>query len=280
MYKFSTYIFIGFALLFAACTKVIDVDVPVADARLVVEASIDWEKGTNGNTQIIKLSTSTPYFDENKSNGVNNASVIVTDNTSNQEFTFVDQQNGEYLCTDFIPVLNHSYTLNIESNGENYTAVETLMSVTEIDRIEQSVEDGFDDEVIELNMFVPDPADEENYYLIKFQEEGDLLPELFDVDDEFVDGNEMKFFIEKLDDEDSGEEEFEAGDVVHIDLYGISESYYNYIRILIEQTQAGDIFSTIPVAIKGNCLNEANPDNCAFGYFRLTQVDKVTYTVQ
>ncbi|MBI9058481.1 MAG: DUF4249 domain-containing protein [Labilibaculum sp.] len=280
MYKFSTYIVIGIALLFAACTEVINVDVPVAEARLVVEASIDWEKGTNGNTQIIKLSSSTPYFAENKSNGVSNASVSVTDNNSNQEFTFVDQQNGEYLCTDFIPVLNHSYTLNIEHNGENYTAVETLMSVTEIDRIEQSVEDGFDDEVIELNMYVPDPADEENYYLIKFQEEGDLLPELFDVDDEFVDGNEMKFFIEKLDDEDTGEEEFETGDVVHINLYGISEAYYNYIRILIEQTETGDIFSTIPVAIKGNCINEANPDNYAFGYFRLTQVDKVTYTVE
>lgn len=280
MYKFSTYIFTAIALLFISCSEVIDVDVPVAEARLVVEASIDWEKGTSGNTQIIKLSTSTPYFDENKSDGVSNASVTVTDNTSNQEFTFVDQQNGEYLCTDFIPALNHSYTLSIENNGEIYTAIETLMSVTEIDRIEQSTEDGFDDEVIELNMFVPDPQDEENYYLIKFQEEGDLLPELFDVDDEFVDGNEMKFFIEKLDDEDTGEEEFEAGDVVHIDLYGISKSYYNYIRILIEQTQAGDIFSTIPVAIKGNCINQANPDNYAFGYFRLTQVDKVTYTVQ
>ena len=280
MYKFSTYIFIGIALLFVACTEVIDVDVPVAEARLVVEASIDWEKGTSGNTQIIKLSTSTPFFDENKSSIVSSASVKVTDNTSNQEFTFVDQQNGEYLCSDFVPVLNHSYTLSIEYDGESYTAVETLMSVTEIDRIEQSTEDGFDDEAIELNMFVPDPADEDNYYLIKFHEEGDLLVKLFDVDDEFVDGNEMKFFIEKLDDEDTGEEEFIAGDIVHLNLYGISEAYYNYIRILIEQTEAGDIFSTIPVAIKGNCINPANPENYAFGYFRLTQVDKTTYTVQ
>ena len=267
-------------MLFVACTEVIDVDVPVAEPRLVIEASIDWEKGTSGNTQTIKLSTSTPYFNENKNNEATNATVNVTDKTTNQEFTFVDQQNGEYVCVDFVPVVNHTYSLNINYNEEDYTAEETLMSVTEISRIEQSTEDGFDDEAIELNMYVPDPVDEENYYLVRFHEEGNLLSKLFDVKDEFVNGNEMKFFIEKLDDDDTNEEEFVAGDLIHLNLYGISEAYFNYIRLLIEQTQAGDIFSTIPVAIKGNCINTTTPNNYAFGYFRLTQVVKEDYTIQ
>lgn len=280
MFKYSKYTLVGIAMLFVACTEVIDVDVPVAEPRLVIEASIDWEKGTSGNTQTIKLSTSTPYFNENKNNEATNATVNVTDKTTNQEFTFVDQQNGEYVCVDFVPVVNHTYSLNINYNEEDYTAEETLMSVTEISRIEQSTEDGFDDEAIELNMYVPDPVDEENYYLVRFHEEGNLLSKLFDVKDEFVNGNEMKFFIEKLDDDDTNEEEFVAGDLIHLNLYGISEAYFNYIRLLIEQTQAGDIFSTIPVAIKGNCINTTTPNNYAFGYFRLTQVVKEDYTIQ
>jgi len=280
MTKNSIYTIALIALVFSACTKVIDVDVPVAAPRLVVEASIDWEKGTSGNIQTIKLSNSTPYFDENQSNSVINASVTVIDKTTSQEFIFHDQQNGEYICSDFLPVVNHLYTLYINYNGENYTAEETLKSVTEISRIEQSKEDGFDDEAIELNMYIPDPADEENYYLIRFYEHGDLLAKLFDVDDEFVNGNEMKFFIEKLDDDENKEEEFEAGDVVDLNLYGISKAYFNYMRVLIFQSESGGPFSATPVALRGNCVNPSNPENYAFGYFRLTQVVKTTYTVQ
>lgn len=280
MKKYSIYAIALVSVIISSCTKVIDVDLPVADPRLVVEASIDWEKGTTGSVQTIKLSTTTPYFDKDQNNMVTNATVIVTNNATNQNFTFVDQENGEYLCSDFIPVVNHSYTLNINYKDERYIAVETLMSVTEITRVEQSTEDGFDKEAIELNMYVPDPADEENYYMVRFYEHGDLLAKIFDVKDEFVNGNEMKFFIEKLEDTETNEEEFIAGDIVDLNVYGISEAYYNYIKIVIEQSEAGGVFSTIPVALKGNCLNTTNPNNYPYGYFRLTQVVKTTYTVQ
>jgi hypothetical protein len=280
MQKHTIYILTAITLLFSACTEVIDVDVPIAKPRLVIEASIDWEKGTSGNTQTIKLSHSTPYFDKNQSNLVSNASVTIIDKTTSQEFIFLDQQNGEYICSDFLPIVNHLYTLYINYNGENYTAEETLKSVSEISRIVQSTEDGFDSEAIELNMYVPDPADEENYYLIRFYEHGDLLAKLFDMDDEFVNGNEMKFFIEKLDNDETNEEQFEAGDVLDFSLYGISKTYFNYMRVLIEQSKAGGPFNTTPVALRGNCVNPSHPDKYAFGYFRLTQVVKTTYTIQ
>ena len=41
--------------LFASCTDVVDVDVPDGGDRLVVEASILWEKGTAGQVQTISL---------------------------------------------------------------------------------------------------------------------------------------------------------------------------------------------------------------------------------
>lgn len=280
MLKYSLHILTVFTLLFTACTKVIDVDVPIAEPRLVVEASIDWDKETTGTEQMIKLSLSTPYFEEDLKSLVQGATVKITDQTSLQEFLFLDQNNGTYKCLDFIPVVNHTYTLEISYQGEYYTAEETMVSITEISRIDQSKEDGFDDEAIEINMYVPDPVNEENYYLIRFYERGGLLAKLFYVKDEFVNGNEMKFFIEKLDDEDTGEEEFDVGDVVDLNAYGISKAYYNYIRVLIDQSDSGNPFSTIPVALKGNCVNPSNPDKYAFGYFRLTQMVKTTYIVQ
>jgi len=107
-----------------------------------------------------------------------------------------------------------------------------------------------------------------------------MLTKLYDVKDEFVNGNEMKFFIKKLDDEDTGEEEYEAGDVIDLNLYGISEAYFNYMCVLIFQSETSGPFSATPVALRGNCVNPNNPEKFAFGYFRLTQMSKTTYAVQ
>jgi len=38
-------------ILFTSCTDVIDLEVPIAPPRLVIEASIDWEKETIGITR-------------------------------------------------------------------------------------------------------------------------------------------------------------------------------------------------------------------------------------
>ena len=50
-------------LFFSACTDVIDVEVPNEEAKLVIEASINWEKETSGSEQTIYLSKSTPFLD-------------------------------------------------------------------------------------------------------------------------------------------------------------------------------------------------------------------------
>jgi len=263
-----------------SCEDVIDVDVQTEPSRLTIEASIDWEKGTNGNNQTIKLSTSTPYFNADTNTNVTGATVSVTNDTSGQEFIFIDQNNGEYVTNDFIPIVNQSYTLSVLYNGERYSAQETLKPVVDIKEITQSTEDGDDDEALEVNVIFDDPEGEENYYLFRFKEQGDLLAELEAAEDEFVNGNEISWWYEKEEDSDTNTEEFIPGDVVTIDFFGISEDYYNYMSILIEQSEGAGLFSATPVALKGNCINLDNEDNYAYGYFRLTQTVKSTYTFQ
>lgn len=270
-----------FVFAFTSCEDVIDVTLQKAPARLVIEASLDWEKGTIGNNQTIKLSKSTPYFDTTTNTSVTNASVKVTSNDSAEEFVFTHQNNGIYITTQFMPVINESYTLEVIYNGETYIANETLTSVTDITGVNQSVESGFDDKVLEVNVIFIDPELEENYYLFKFQKQGDLLPILEDGNDEFVNGNEITWWFEKEKDDDTdGTEEFMSGDVVDISFYGISEAYHNYIRILIEQSEGAGLFSTTPVPLRGNCVNNTAPDNYALGYFRLAQVVKTSYTFE
>lgn len=270
-----------FALALASCTDVIDVPVQTAPTRLVVEASIDWVKGTSGNEQTIRLSTSSAFFDTESTTPVTGASVKITNDTSGDEFLFVDQNNGEYTTSAFVPAIGQSFTLEIIHEGETYVAQETLNAVTDITDVYQGREDGFDDEELEVHVEFTDPANEHNYYLFRFYKEGDLLPELEVGDDEFVDGNEVDWWYEVQEDEDTDKiDVLQPGDVVSIEMYGISNAYYNYMDILIDQIGGVGLFQATPVAVRGNCINQTNADNYAHGYFRLTQVNKTSYTVE
>ena len=271
---------ITISTLLFSCTDVVDIDVQEASPRLVIEASIDWEKETQGNQQSIKLSMSTPYFDITEIDIVTGASVKVTNDSNNEAVIFADQNNGNYSTNSFLPVLNQSYTLEVVYNGETYIAHETLMPVVAIENIFQSTENGFNDEALEVNIEFNDPIDIENFYLTKFAVVGDLIPELYDISDEFTDGNLMNIFYEREEDEDINQLEFEPGDVVDIYLYGISKQYYNYMQLLISQYDSENIFSATPVLLKGNCINPNQPDKYAYGYFRVTEVVKDTYTFQ
>ncbi len=262
----------------ASCEDVIDVEVQKGPERLVVEASINWEKGTAGNEQTIQLRTSTPFFDTNTTTEVTGASVMITNTTNNEQYIFADQNNGSYTTADFVPIIGQSYTLRIDYNGEVYTATETMTPVPEITNVFQSREEGFDEDELEVHLVFTDPPEEENNYLFKFQRRGDLLPDLEVAEDEFVNGNEIDWWYELEEDEDENQTPFKPGDIVDIELFGISRPYYDYIKILISQLGGVGLFETTPTSVKGNCINETNPDNYPFGYFRLTEVVRTSYT--
>lgn len=274
------YIFLSLLFIFStSCVDVIDVDLPTETPRLVIEASLDWEKGTVGNVQHIKLSLSTPYF-ETTIPSVENALVTVIKNDDNTNFDFAHQNNGIYTTNSFIPQIGQSYTLTVLYNNETYTATETLLTVPEITNVYQSTEDGFDEELTEINVTFNDPAEKEDQYLMKFTKQNDDIPPVFgSFDDEFRNGNEITIFYER-DDEDSEHQNFEVGDVIDIDFHAISKQYYDYMSLLLEQSEEGSPFSTVPVPFRGNCINLTNADNYAHGYFRVTEVEKRSYTIQ
>ena len=281
MEKYFRTIGLTLILVLAACEDQIDVPVQTAPARLTVEASLDWEKGTDGSEQTIRLSTSTPFFDTTSNTAVSGAMVQVTNDTSGTVFVFSDQNNGDYTTSEFVPIIGQSYTLEIVYDGETYTATETLNAITDITQLMQSTEEGDSEDDLEVRVIFTDPEEEGNRYLFKFRKRGELLPDLEEFDDEFVNGNEIDWWYEIEEDDGTDETEaFVAGDIVDIELFAISEGYNNYIRILINQNGGVGIFDTTPVALKGNCINLTNPANYAHGYFRVTQVVKTNYTFE
>ncbi|MHA4739573.1 DUF4249 domain-containing protein [Dyadobacter sp. MSC1_007] len=257
--------------LLNSCTDVIDVNVPNGGARLVVDASIKWQKGTTGKTQTINLRKSTAFFDKNPDVPVTGASVTVTKENDGSIFVFADQNNGSYTATDFAPELNASYSLKILYNGNSYTATETLIAAPVINRVEQTIEGSDGDTEIVLQVFFDDPGAVKNYYLGEFTPSNLPLPSLAVISDKFSDGNEN--YIE------SDNENYVAGVTVGINVYGISRRYYDYLNILIQQSGSdeGGPFPTIPVQLKGNCTNVDDPNEEVLGYFRLGEFDTTSY---
>ena len=257
--------------LFWSCTETVDVDVPNGGERLVVEATILWEKGTTGEEQTIKLSKSTEYFSSDLDVPATGASVRVVNENSGEEFVFADQNDGTYTTNSFVPVIDDPYALEIVYNGATYTANETLMSVVEITSIEQELSSGFDGDEIRIKVYYNDPQDIANFYLGEFIPSDLPLLSLDPSDDEFYDGNQN--FLEYDD------ENLASGDLISVNLHGISERFYDYIDLLASQVGDGGPFQTTPAQLRGNCINVNDPNEEVLGYFRLSEVDKIEYTV-
>jgi len=251
-----------------SCEDVIEVELNDAPPRLVAEANINiWEDGTSQAT--VRLTTTAPFFDDGVP-FVTDAKVTVTDENE-KVYPFLYSSNGFYSST-LVPQLNVEYTLKIVYNNETYTATETFYMVSPLEFVEQRNDGGFTGEDIELKVFFTDPENENNFYFFEgLSERGDVL----DVyNDEFFNGNTIfgYYLVEDL----------APADQVQFNLYGVSEAYYNYMFILLQQTSdgGGGPFETQPATVRGNIINETNPDNYPLGYFRISEVSVLNYTVE
>ena len=266
-------ILILLSLTINSCEEPIDLNLNTSEPKLVIEASINWIKGTSGNEQEIKLSLSAPYYDL-ETPPASNAFVSIFD-SNNNEYIFTEEgSTGIYKNNSFIPVLNATYSLIINYDGETYSGSETLKSVAPIDFVEQKNDGGFSGNETELKVYYTDPANIENYYFFEFRNNFNAIPTLEVYNDEFTDGNQIFGFYT--------EEDLTSGHEVVIRNNGISKSFYEYMHILLQQNsdEGGGPFETIPATVRGNCINETNPDNFPFGYFRLSEVDEITYIVE
>ncbi len=255
-----------------SCEDVIDVELENAKPRLVIDASLNWIKGTSGNAQSIQLSLTTPYF----SNEIVPATgAIVSVSNNNTTYPFIEEgETGIYKTGTFQPQLNASYTLNIEYNNETYTATTVLKPVVPIDYIEQKNDGGFAGDEIEIKAFYNDPVETEDFYLFEFVLFDNNKISLEVYDDEFTNGNEIFAFF--------SDSSLNPGDEITIRNYGITQRTFEYFNLLLQQTddEAGDPFQTQPATLRGNCINQTNPDNFPLGYFKASETDVFTYTVQ
>jgi hypothetical protein len=272
MKKIFLYTTVIFAVFLSGCEKVIDVDLNTAAPRLVVDAAIVWLKGTDGSEQKIKLTMTTSFYNELPPT-VSGATVFIK-NSEGFTYDFLETPNtGEYVCSTFVPILDETYVLTVNYNGQTLTATEILKPVTSIDYVAQEVTPGIGEEEdqIEVKTFFTDPENSNDFYMFRFQASIMAVPEFGVSDDEFFQGNQIFGIYQN--------ENLKPGDILGIRLYGISEQYYNYMSKLLNAIGGNGPFSTTPGTLRGNIVNTTNPDNFVLGYFSLSEIDSALYTV-
>jgi Domain of unknown function (DUF4249) len=252
-----------------SCEDVIQADLETGEAKVVIDAEIVWQKGTDGSQQTIKISRMASYYSP-ETPKVSGAQVHV-ENSTGIQFIFSETEPGVYTCSDFIPVLNETYTLYAAIDGEVYTATETLMPVPEIDHLEQTDNGGFTADETEVAVYFTDSAQTTDYYLISFISPTLPYPSYDLTDDELTNGNTIK--------SDFSDADLQAGDVMEITVRGTSHQFYNYMNLILEASDSNP-FSTPPANINGNILNQNSNGSQALGYFRLCESDYRIYTIE
>ncbi len=263
------YIILLFALFLFSCEEVIDLELESAEPKLVIEASLNNNEA--GTTEAFVKISQTTSFTDTQIPAVTNASVQVV-SEDGTIYPFSHLENGFYSTEDLTVEPETSYTLEVLYETELFTATTSLVPVVSFDGFVEQVNDGgFSGEEIELKAFFNDPGEEENFYFFEgLSAKGNNYDAL---KDDFFDGNQIFGFYTV--------EDLEPGDEVIFNLYGIDSQAYNYLFNLLLQTEApAGPFETQPATVRGNITNTTNPDNFPLGYFRISEVSRLIYTVE
>lgn len=257
-------------LFFTSCEKVIEVDVPSIEPKLIIDASFEvyFDKSPVTAKTIVKLSSSTDYFDE-VIPAVTDATVFLTDITNNTIINFSHTNaDGIYIPVNpFIPADNSTYELTVIYKNETYKGVAAKVKSTPLTDVYQGDETLFSGKETELKVSFFDEPIVENYYLFDFSENLFLT-----IEDRFFNGNDynFSFFYQ--------EDEIELPKRVTVKMSGISKEFYTYFEILNSQSgqNSGGPFQSVPSSLLGNMINTTNEDNFPLGYFHISETDTFT----
>ncbi len=259
-----------------SCEDVVDVNLNSTTPKLVIDASIKWEKGTEGSTQKIKLTTTSEFF-SNSVPVASGATVTVENTTKNtgKTYQFIEiGQSGEYICSDFLPIIEDDYMLKVVYKGQTYTASSKLKATPDAVKVEQKLLPGFGEgDNYQVKVFFQDNPNENNFYLGGIKNSNIAFPEFGVLSDEFTQGNLM--FIVYID-------ELKKGDKIDYTLQGITEKYNNYISKIIATSSANNSgpFAVPQIsAIRGNIINTTDSENFPLGYFHLSQINSSSITI-
>jgi hypothetical protein len=243
-----------FLLLFVGgCEEKIDLDLETGEPEIVIEGYVTTRKGP----YTVSVTRSRPYFEPNNFPGVTGAEVVIRDDSGQVDTLVPADSSGIYKTTTLEGIPGRNYFLEVNVEGQTYTARTYLPDSVRIDSITYRYRkaEGFIEEGYYPILNGPEPDTAGNYYRAKVYKNDSLFDgrqDYFLSDDDLINGllirTELPFT-------------FAPGDTARVELVNISENFYRFYESLIEQFQAGS-----PFAPPGNNVR-SNIKGGALGYF-------------
>ena len=237
--------------IFASCTKVIDVNIDNAPAKVVVVGTIN-----NGTVAEVTVSKSIEVDQNNNFPPVTNASVTISDDAGNTE-VLQHTANGVYKTQNMKGVVGRTYSISVIVDGNTYTANSTMPKLVPVDSITTRQFGGFGSNTEFVVLHYTDPAEKGNYYRATLFINDELVPDIFIEDDKYINGNSREAVLF------SGEYELIPGELtgqkVKVEINCIDKNTYDYLVELIEVSGAANVASPSNPA--------SNMQGGALGYF-------------
>lgn len=263
---------------FAACERVIDLDMPEGEAVPYVDAWITDQPGV----QTIKFLRATTYMSTSAPAVVSDAQIAVVDVTAGKTYPFT-YQNGAYnydAGATPIGVVGHTYKLNITWKGEQFVATDQLKRPSILDSLtyEYKEEDGQDDAGYYVKLYASDPTGAVDYCWIRTYRNGELnhyVGEMLAADGSFggeegiTDG--FVFIPPFRDGVTSSDKPYEKGDNVKVLMRSLSKDSYDFMEQVQAQLQNGGLFGRVLANVPANVFNQqANSSTKIYGWFGTT----------
>ncbi|WP_445384627.1 DUF4249 family protein [Robiginitalea sp. IMCC44478] len=282
------------------CEDVIEVDTPSEAPRLVVEGLLRVDRTEPYIPIAIRVTETTNFFGTSQPVSDLESIVIITEvfedgisqGTGVSSLAELQPGSGIYepdptfdsdqrISTNVLSQEDVVFTLIIRYNGRGYAAQTRFNGSVPITSLELGENTLFDEDETELKVRFRDQPDEDNFYILDFGF-GNYLP----TEDTFYKGQlfEFSYFYDQ---------QFEAGTTLEVGLLGADLEFYNYMNLLVEQSEGPDDPFQTPVAtVRGNVFDITDLDNLnnfdntnqpevfPLGYFAIVEEYTAQITIQ
>lgn len=246
------------------CEEVIVVDLNTANPAFVVEAIIYKDS-----VSLVRLTKTTSYFSMEKPGLIENARIKISEGTFSEELTY--SGNGCYVGNSIIGTEEKVYEIEIIHDGIIYKAISYMPPKTDLIAVRfgkdesQSPLNPFGKTVFTITCEFFDSPDTNNYYMIRFVSDGQLLERYYLLTEtiansgDLINSNIYISFSESI---------FFGGGEVDVQLLSIDESVYNYFM------QLSDVLFWKRRVMPPTPYNpKSNINNGALGYFAAWSFD-------
>ncbi len=301
MKKYFIYIsVVVFVVLFSSCEDTINVELPVSEPVVVIDAWINDKP----EPQVIRVMKTIPYFENTFLPGLNEATVTVKDLNDQSVYEFEkSEDDGVYVWNPSVEkpvfgVIGHEYKLLVDMGSTIYEANSFKNRVPEIDSINFRFEEGnsfFPDSYF-AGVYATDPVGAGDAYWIKAWKNGEFLNKPSEINISFDAGGSPGAIVDGIpfilpirdginpfdqDEDNNFLSPYSPGDSVYVELHAINNDAYTFLFEVSVQTDRPGGFAELfaqPLAnVPSNIRMASDSPNetRVIGFFNVSSVSKV-----